>query len=193
MNGDRAYKRLFDLAILVLAHVLLLPLWVLLWTLIPLAIWLEDHGPVFYRQKRPGKNGKHFTILKFRTMVTDADKKGPSWTIENDPRITRVGKILRKTALDELPELLSIWKGNMSFVGPRALPMQEQLLLEEQIPNFRDRLKLRPGLTGLAQLYDKADDANTKLRYDLEYIQHMSLWLDIKLMLLSVVNTITGR
>ena len=117
----RRYKRPFDLTILVVTHITLLPLWILLWTLIPLLVWLGDRGPVFFRQQRAGKDGKPFTILKFRTMVPDSASKGPAWTTQGDPRVTAVGKILRRTALDELPGLVSIWKGDMSFVGPRPV------------------------------------------------------------------------
>ena len=188
-----SYQRWFDLAVLILAHLLLFPLWLLLWALIPLLIWTEDRGPIFYRQQRMGKDGKPFTILKFRTMVPDADRKGPAWTTEGDPRVTGVGRLLRLTAMDELPETLSIWKGDMSLVGPRALDVQEYPWLEKQVPGFRERLRVKPGLTGLAQVYDRTDDGPTKLRYDLEYIQRISLWLDVKLLVLSVRNTLTAR
>ncbi len=192
-NVRSAYKRPFDLTILILAHFVLLPLWFLLWTLIPLFIFLEHWGQVFYRQKRAGKDGKVFTVLKFGTMVPNADSLGPPWTDEGDPRITRVGRILRRTALDELPQILSIWKGDMSLVGPRALAAEEQKLLEAQIPGFKDRLKVRPGLTGLAQVYDHTDEAYTKLHYDLEYIARMNPLLDLKLLFLSIWNTLTVR
>ena len=185
-----AYKRWFDLTVLVLAHALLLPLWLLLWTLIPLVIWLGDRGPVFYRQRRAGKDGSVFTILKFRTMVPGADRSGPIWTMEEDPRVTRVGRILRRTALDELPGVLSIWKGDMSLVGPRALDVVEQEELEQQIPGFGQRLKVLPGLTGLAQIYNRNDDAVVKFGYDLQYLQRMGPWLDIRLLFLSVYNTL---
>lgn len=187
------YKRIFDLAILLFAHIILLPIWLLLWFVIPLMIFFEDGLPLFYGQKRIGIGGKEFIVYKFRTMVKDADKKGPSWTVEGDPRVTRVGRILRKTALDELPSLLSILRGDMSFVGPRALAVEEQKILEEKIPNFEKRLQVRPGLTGLAQVFNLEDDPYIKLHYDLEYIKKMSLWLDLKLMFLSVWNTLTGR
>ena len=187
------YKRGLDLTILVLAHLLLLPLWLALWVGIPILIWLADRGPVFYKQQRAGRNGKAITIRKFRTMTPDADRRGPAWTTQGDPRVTRVGRVLRRTALDELPEIISIWKGDMSLVGPRALDLGEQKLLESQIPGFGDRLKARPGLTGLAQVYDRTDEANAKLRYDLEYIQRMNLWLDLKLLVISVMNTVLRR
>lgn len=190
---SEAYKSWFDLSILFLAHVLLLPLWIALWTLIPIAIWLGDRGPIFYRQKRTGKNGKVFTVLKFRTMVPEADRQGPAWTLDNDPRLTRIGRVLRKTALDELPEILSIWKRDMSLVGPRALDVEEHQVLEQQIPEFDKRLQVRPGLTGLAQIYDRNDIAVDKLQYDLEYLECMGPFLDLKLLVLSVRNTIFAK
>ena len=187
------YKRPFDLTILVVSHVVLAPLFLLLWTLIPLLIWLDGRGPVFYSQKRPGKDGRLFTVLKFRTMIQDADRRGPAWTLENDPRVTRMGRLLRKTALDELPQVLSIWKGDLSFVGPRALPVEEQRTREEQIPGFRERLRIRPGLTGLAQVYNQQDESRAKLKYDLDYMSRMNPVVDMKLMLLSVWNTLGAR
>lgn len=190
---NKLYKRIFDLSILISAHVLLLPLWLLIWILIPLIIYFEDKGPIFYSQKRIGKGGKEFKVYKFRTMVKDADKTGPKWTLEGDARLTKVGKVLRKTALDELPSLLSILKGDMSFVGPRALATEEQKILEKKITGFYKRLQVCPGLTGLAQVYNPEDDPYLKLYYDLKYIENMSLWLDIKLIFISVWNTITGK
>ena len=124
------YKRMFDLSSLVLAHLLLFPLLILLWTIIPILIWLEDRQSVFYRQKRMGKDGIAFNVIKFRTMVVDAERQGPAWTTDNDPRVTRIGRILRRTALDELPEIISIWRGHMSLVGPRALDLDEHYSLE---------------------------------------------------------------
>ena len=187
-----AYKRWFDISVLVLAHVLLLPLWLVLWAVIPVLIWLGDRGPVFYRQQRMGKDGVPFYLLKFRTMIVDADNQGPAWTTDDDPRVTRVGKILRRTALDELPEVISIWQGKMSFVGPRALEVDEHRALEELMPGFEKRLQVRPGLTGLAQLFDKGDDSFEKYRYDMEYLEKLSPFLDIRLLLLSVWNTLVA-
>jgi lipopolysaccharide/colanic/teichoic acid biosynthesis glycosyltransferase len=172
---------------------MLLPLWLILWTVIPFLIWTGDRGPIFYRQKRAGKNGKEFTILKFRTMVPHADRHGPSWTTTGDKRVTRVGKLLRRTALDELPEVLSILRGHMSLVGPRALNVEEQRELEQQFPGFEKRLQVRPGLTGLAQIYDRDDYAQNKLHYDEKYLTCMSPWLDLKLLVLSVYNTVSAR
>jgi len=188
-----SYKVWFDLALMVLAHLTLFPIWIILWTAIPLMIWLNDRGPIFYRQQRAGKDGHTFTILKFRTMVPNAELKGPTWTIKDDPRITRVGRILRRTALDELPGVLSIWKGDMSLVGPRALDFTEHQDAVRQIPGFEERLQVRPGLTGLAQIYDKEDKTEIKLTYDLQYLAQMGPWLDFKLLVLSVKNTFTGN
>jgi lipopolysaccharide/colanic/teichoic acid biosynthesis glycosyltransferase len=194
---ERFYKRPLDITVLILAHLfpLLLPVWVLLWTVIPLIIWLEDKGPVFYRQERVSRHGKVFTVLKFRTMVTDAEKEtGAIWARANDARITRVGKLLRHTALDELPQLINIWRGQMSFVGPRAERPQLHERFVQQITGFETRLKVRPGLTGLAQVNGNYDlPPIEKLRYDLEYIERMSLWLDMKLLLISVSNTLFAR
>ena len=184
------YKPWFDLTVLILAHILLLPVWLLLWTVIPILIRLGDRGPVFYKQARVGKGGRVFTVFKFRTMVPDAEYKGAAWTMDQDPRVTKVGKLLRRTALDELPEVLNIWRGEMSLVGPRALDVEEQRSLEKLIPGFEGRLHVRPGLTGLAQIYDPRDDAHEKFHYDLEYLQRMSPWLDMKLLILSVRNTL---
>ena len=126
-------------------------------------------------------------------MVSDADQQGPAWTTEGDPRVTTVGRILRRTALDELPEIVNILKGEMSFVGPRALSIDEELSLEECIPGFNKRLQARPGLTGLAQIYDKTDNPHEKYRYDMAYLEKLSPFLDAQLMLRSVWNTLMAR
>lgn len=187
------YKSWFDLTLLVFAHLIFLPVWIFLWAFIPLLIWLGDRGPIFYIQQRMGKDGKPFSVIKFRTMIVNADIQGPAWTTANDPRITRVGRILRRTALDELPEILSIFQGNMSFVGPRALDLKEYQSLKELMPGFEKRLQIKPGLTGLAQIYDKSDDPYEKYRYDMEYLQNLSPFLDAKLIILSVWNTLIAR
>ncbi len=173
-----------------------------LWLTFALAIKIEDRGPVFYRQKRWGKNKKPMDVYKFRTMVTNADEKfGRIQALENDPRITRVGKFLRATSLDEMPQILNIWRGEMSWVGPRALPMNEVQVKEENgvlpddaIPGFDLRCKVRPGLTGMAQVYAPRDvPRRHKFRYDLIYVQNQSLWLDLKLIVLSLWITLRGR
>ena len=191
------YKRVYDWVILGSAHFfpLLIPVWLILWVVIPVLIWLEDHGPVFYGQERIGKDGKIFRVLKFRTMVPNAEAMtGAVWAVENDPRITKVGRWLRASALDELPQILNILKGDMSFVGPRAErpELHEQFVARE--PLFAQRIRVRPGLTGLAQVNGSYDlPPEEKVRYDLEYMWTMSPWVDTRLMLASVVNTLMRR
>ena len=169
---------------------------------IALAIKLEDGGPVFYRQKRWGKNGSHFNAYKFRTMVIYSDKMfGVQQAKENDPRITNVGRVLRAMGMDELPQLLNILQGEMSFVGPRSLAVGEivkdkngQVIKYEDIPNFNKRLKVKPGLTGLATIYIPKDALPTlKLRYDLLYIKKQSFWLDLRLIALSFWISFRGK
>jgi lipopolysaccharide/colanic/teichoic acid biosynthesis glycosyltransferase len=174
---------------------LLLPIWIVLWTLIPFLIWLEDRGPVFYKQNRVGKNERIFTIRKFRTMRGGQAEGEPTIPVtDNDPRVTRIGRFLRRTALDELPQILSILKGDMSFVGPRPMPPdfhQEFLNLN---PEAYRRVLVRPGLSGLAQVYGRYDSGIAeKLDYDFIYLEKMSLWLDCKLLIISVWKTLLGR
>jgi lipopolysaccharide/colanic/teichoic acid biosynthesis glycosyltransferase len=170
--------------------------------LVALAIKLEDGGPVFYRQKRWGRYGKVFTVLKFRTMVPDADERfGLKQAEENDHRITRVGSVLRKTGVDELPQILNILRGEMSFVGPRALAVGELLYDEkgrrveyENTPRFFDRLAARPGLTSLATIYIPKDSpTQRKFRYDLYYIHKQSFGLDLRLIALSFWISFRGK
>lgn len=196
VSGGRGwYKRPFDLMVMVAAHVCLLPAFVILWTVIPLAIWLEDRGPVFYTQRRVGKGGRVFRLFKFRSMIRDAESStGPVWAADNDPRVTRVGRFLRATALDELPQVINIWKGDLSLVGPRPERPELSVKFAKDIPQFLRRLQVRPGLTGLAQVYGRySSRPRDKLHYDLFYIKKMSLWLDLKLILLSALVTLRGQ
>ena len=182
------YKRPFDLVLLAIAHVLLSPLLVVLWVAIPLAIWLEDRGPVFYTQTRVGKGGRLFNVYKFRSMVKNAEQStGMVWASAKDARITRVGRFLRARALDELPQVINMWKGDLSLVGPR--PERPELVEEitREIPEFGRRTLVRPGLTGLAQVYGRyATKPRDKLRYDTLYVRRMSPALDLKLLIMSV-------
>ena len=188
------FKRPLDLVILVGAHVVLFPLFAFIWIVIPIAIWLDDHGPVFFRQARMGKDGRVFTALKFRTMTVDAGQAGRIWTSVADPRVTAVGGVLRRTALDELPQLVNIWRGDMSFVGPRALFIEEHESYVAEEPDFILRLAVRPGLTGPAAInLPRHCPAAVRLQGDLYYIQNASLWLDVKLILQSVGLTLAGR
>jgi lipopolysaccharide/colanic/teichoic acid biosynthesis glycosyltransferase len=195
---DPFFKRPLDFFLSTMGLIISLPLW----AATAIAIKFEDGGPVFYPQERWGKQGSKIKVFKFRTMVPDADKKwGYLQASENDPRITKVGRLLRTIALDELPQLFNIWKGDMSFVGPRALPINEvqirekdKDLTDDAIPGFEQRLKVRPGLTGIAQIYAPRDvNRRNKFRYDTFYIKKMGLLLDIKLILLSLWITMTGK
>jgi len=184
-------KRFFDIFLSSIGLILSSPLWLI----ISLAIKIEDRGPIFYSQERVGKNGKIFRILKFRSMIPDAEKHtGAVWASENDPRVTKVGRILRATAMDELPQLLSIFKGDMSFVGPR--PERPELVKEftKKFPDFQKRFVVKPGLTGIAQVYGQYDTPpQHKLKYDLLYIRRQSFFLDLKLILLSFYITFRGK
>ncbi len=171
-------KRFIDLAIVFFG----LPSLLLLIPLLALAIRLDSKGPIFYRQVRTGRGGKDFKIWKFRTMVTDAEKDGVRWASKNDSRITRVGRFLRKTRLDELPQIFNILVGDMSIVGPRPERPEFIELLQKEIPFYHTRLMVKPGLTGWAQVrYDygnTTEDALFKLHYDFYYIRYWSLWMD---------------
>jgi lipopolysaccharide/colanic/teichoic acid biosynthesis glycosyltransferase len=169
---------------------------------IAVAIKMQDGGPIFYRQERWGRGGKRFKAYKFRTMVPSSDMQfGIKQAGEHDPRITRVGRILRAMGLDELPQLLNILRGDMSFVGPRSLAVGEivqdgkgHVVRYEDIPGFWDRLCARPGLTGLATIYIPKDTTpRHKFRYDFLYIRKRSLWLDLRLILLSFWVSLRGK
>ena len=155
---------------------------------VAVAIKLEDGGPVFFKQKRMTRGGREFDILKFRSMIVDAEKyAGAVLATENDPRITKVGRFIRATRLDEIPQILNILKGDMSVVGPRP---ERKVLADEirkEVPEFDYRLKVRGGLTGYAQIYGKYNTSSyDKLRLDLMYIENYSLLLDIKLIILTL-------
>ena len=189
------YKRPFDLIILTLAHIALSPIFALLWAAIPIAIWLEDRGPIFYTQTRVGKGGRVFKLYKFRSMVENAEQlTGAVLASGDDPRITRIGRFLRARALDELPQVINLWKGDISLVGPR--PERPELVEEitKVVPGFAERTRVRPGLTGVAQVYGKyATEPRDKIRYDRIYMRRMSPLLDVKLLFLSVWVTLRGK
>ena len=165
-----------------------------------LAIYLEDRSPIFYQQERVGLDGNPFNVLKFRSMRNDAEKGGkPQWAAQNDPRVTRIGNFIRKTRIDELPQILNVFKGEMSFVGPRPERpyFVEQLI--EVVPYYNVRHSIKPGITGWAQVRygygASADDALQKLQYDLYYVKNNSLFLDILILIdtLKVVLFRSGR
>ena len=182
--AQRVGKRLMDILLCAIAMIPAAPVM----AAVAIAIKLEDGGPVFFRQKRLTRNNREFEILKFRSMIVDAEKyAGAVLATDNDPRITKVGRIIRATRLDELPQLLNILKGDMSIVGPRP---ERKVIADEyckEIPEFAYRLKVRGGLTGYAQIYGKYNtSAYDKLRLDLMYIENYSLMLDIKLIILTL-------
>ena len=191
-------KRALDVILAVLGLILSAPLWLL----IAVAIKLNDRGTVFYRQKRWGRGGEPFTLLKFRTMLSDSDVRfGIKGATEKDARVTKVGQLLRATGMDELPQFLAILIGHMSFVGPRALAVGELVIDRSgqefdysQVPGFRKRLAIQPGLTGPATIY-LPKDANPmrKLEYDLRYIEEWSFRGDVGLILRSFWISIRGR
>ncbi|UCD64985.1 MAG: sugar transferase [Candidatus Zixiibacteriota bacterium] len=215
-------KRAMDIIGSLVGLILTIPFWLV----IPAVIKLDSPGPVFYTQTRIGLNrrrnqrrlyqkadvndkrrrerrrtdymGKPFKVLKFRTMVNDAEKKsGPVWASKGDPRITRIGKLLRKTRIDEIPQFLNVLKGDMSLVGPRPERPSFVMDLSTKIKGYSNRLNVRPGLTGLAQVENGYDSSLTsvvrKVRYDLEYIEKRGFWTDIKIMLKTVIVVLTGR
>ena len=190
-------KRLFDASLAAAGLVLSSPLWIL----IPAAIKLEDGGSIFFPQERVGRGGRVFMALKFRSMRPNAEAlTGPVQATENDPRVTRIGRLLRSTAMDELPQLVNILRGDMSFVGPRPLRPGEvdvrgdgQMIRLDEIPGYHERHGVRPGLTGLTQIYAPRDISRTgKFRLDRLYIRRASFGLDLRLILLSFWITARG-
>ena len=175
-------KRILDIFISAFALVITLPI-----TLVcAIAIKIDDGGPVFYRQNRVTKDGKIFNIIKFRSMRTDAEKDGARKAVDNDDRITRVGKVIRAFRIDELPQLLNILFGDMSIVGPRPERIENVFEYSQMYPEFELRHKVKAGLTGLAQLYGKYNTRpEDKLHMDLTYIEDYSLLLDLKLVILT--------
>lgn len=190
-------KRCLDLVIASIGLVLLSPIMLL----VALAIKLESKGPVIYKQTRIGKDGREFTFYKFRSMYEGADKirdqlqhlneaSGPIFKIKNDPRITRVGRIIRKTSLDELPQFFNVLKGDMSLVGPRPpLPCE----VEQYTPYQRQRLAVLPGITCLWQISGRSNiDFDRWVELDLEYIRKQSLWLDLMILIKTIPAVIKG-
>jgi len=178
-------KRVFDIAVSLLLLVILSPILLL----VALLIRAHDGGPVFYRQQRTGLHGRTFSILKFRSMVLNADKIGGYSTATGDPRITGLGRVLRRTSLDELPQLINVLRGDMSLVGPRPdVPAQSALYSPDE---FTKRNSVRPGITGLAQAsLRSAATSEERKRLDLEYVDRAGLVFDVKIMLLTAKQVI---
>lgn len=191
-KNNRAFilaKRLIDIVFAIIFGTLSL----LIIPFIILAIKIESPGPIIYKQTRVGKLGKQFQVYKFRSMVTDAEKNGAVWAKQNDNRITKIGKLMRKTRLDEIPQFLNILIGNMSFVGPRPERPEFVEQLNREIPFYNERHIIKPGLTGWAQINypygASVADAKEKLQYDLFYIKNQSIVLDISI-ILKTTNTV---
>jgi sugar transferase (PEP-CTERM system associated) len=187
-------KRLFDVSLALAGLVLSFPLMLLA----AIAVKAESPGPIFYRQPRLGKNGCVFILNKFRSMRQDAERDtGPVWSGHRDPRITRVGRVLRRTRLDELPQLFNVLVGHMSFIGPRPERPEFVTELQKEVPYYMERLAVKPGLTGWAQVKyqygSSVDDAVEKLQYDLYYIKNLSLFLDLVIILNTVQVVLFAR
>ncbi len=191
---ERAVKRTIDIVISATILFVGMPVWLL----VALGIKLDSHGPILYTQKRVGKDEKQFRILKFRSMYHDAESRsGPVWANKRDPRITRVGRVIRKLRIDEVPQLINVLDGDMSLVGPRPERPYFVKELSKEIPLYKRRLKVRPGLTGWAQVKHKYDesieDVRKKVEYDLYYIENMSLRMDFKILINTVFVVLSGR
>ncbi len=191
-GADRIVKRVFDLVATSVGLLLLMPLLALL----ALLVKVTSAGPVFYKQTRMGRDGMEFDMIKFRTMRQDAEKQsGPVWTTESDPRITPIGAILRRSSLDELPQLWNVIRGDMSLVGPRP---ERRVFVEEfsqQMPRYFERHRVQSGLTGWAQVHGLRGNTSIEDRtlYDLHYMENWSLGLDIKILLMTVHHVLRGE
>ncbi len=191
---EKKLKRVIDLIISLLILVLSAPITILT----AIAIKIDSKGPVLFKQERLGQNGKPFNVLKFRSMIQDAEKyTGPVWSQKDDPRVTRMGKFVRKVRIDEIPQMFNVLKGEMSLVGPRPERAYFVEKLSKEIPYYKRRLKVRPGITGWAQIKHKYDesieDVKIKIKYDLFYIENMSLRMDFKILLRTVFVVLFGK
>jgi exopolysaccharide biosynthesis polyprenyl glycosylphosphotransferase len=191
---EKKLKRVIDVSVSLVILILTLPITLITAVLIK----LETPGPVIFKQERVGENGKIFNIYKFRSMVQDAEKKpGPVWAGKNDPRITKVGKFIRKVRIDEIPQMFNVLKGEMSLVGPRPERPYFVEQFAKEIPFYKRRLLVKPGITGWAQVKHKYDetieDVKTKLKYDLYYIENMSIRMDLKILFRTVFTVLLGK
>ena len=191
-SGFAPVKRAIDIVLVLVT----LPLWIMLGAITWFVVKIDSRGPALYRQPRVGRNGETFTLVKFRTMIKDAEADGPQFASMNDPRITRVGWFLRRSRLDEIPQLWTVLMGDLALVGPRP---ERPVFVERYsatIPFYDSRVLIRPGITGWAQVhYGYADgDADTveKLTYDLYYVKHSSIWLDVHIFGKSIWTVLTG-
>lgn len=189
---QKLIKRVFDIVFSLVALIVLLPLWVV----IAVWIWMSSPGGVFFRQRRTGLHGRDFDLLKFRSMYINRDADVQQST-KGDPRITRVGKLLRKSSLDEVPQLLNVLRGDMSIIGPRPHMLAHTDYYSRLIPDYMRRHEMRPGLTGYAQILGyrgatpRLEDMERRVRADIEYVDKFSLWLDLKIFATTIWKMLT--
>lgn len=182
-------KRIMDIIFALIGLLVTLPVIIIF----AIAVKIETPGPAFFLQERVGYRGKYFKVIKIRSMGIDAEKNGAQWASKNDPRVTRIGLFIRKTRIDELPQLLNILKGDMSLVGPRPERPIFTAQFNEDYPGFIERLKVKPGLTGWAQINGGYDiSPSEKLKLDTYYIDNYSIWLDIIIIIKTIKVCITG-
>jgi undecaprenyl phosphate N,N'-diacetylbacillosamine 1-phosphate transferase len=187
----KIFKRIFDLFFCLLAIVILSPVYILM----PMIIKLDSKGEVFFKQKRLGKNGSTFFIYKYRSMVVGAEKKGSGvYSFKDDPRVTKVGKFIRKTSIDEIPQVLNILKGEMSFIGPRPTLTYHPWKLDEYSDFQARRFLAKPGITGLAQTKGRKEiDWTKRIEYDVDYIKNISMLNDLKIFFITVFRVLAMK
>ncbi|GLG91670.1 UDP-phosphate galactose phosphotransferase [Sellimonas catena] len=186
------FKRIFDL----IGSLILLPIVGVTFLIVGPLIYMEDHGTILYKAKRRGLNGKVFEMYKFRTMKMNApdirNEDGSTYNGKDDPRVTRIGKILRELSIDEIPQILNVFKGDMSFIGPR--PNNVRKTYKELEKKKKKRLKVRPGITGYNQaFYRNSVSSEKKLENDCYYVDHISLWLDLKIIVQTVKSVLARK
>lgn len=188
---NQILKNIFDYAVAGISLILLLPIFIIIGILIK----IDSKGPIFFKQERLGKNGKVFKIYKFRTMIIDAEKRGNGIFIsEGDSRITKIGNILRKTSLDELPQFINIIKGEMSFVGPRPPVIYHPYKIQEYSTYKKRRFEVKPGITGLAQVTGRNSLSwDERIKYDIKYVDMFSFILDIKILFATIFKVLRNE
>lgn len=190
------YNKIFKRFIDVILSLLLIPIFIIFTIILKLLIFMEDKGPTFYISYRMGKNGKKFRMIKYRSMKYNAEdirnKDGSTYNSEDDQRVTRIGKIIRKTSIDELPQIINVLLGSMSFIGPR--PVMTDKLISDYNSNHRKRFDVRPGITGYSQAYFRNSiSADDKFNYDVYYVENLSLLFDIKILFKTIKEVLTKK